>query len=74
MPNDTATEAKVAHVYRYVTQCATVDAFRVTPGEEVKVALYRKARKAVGMGDMILFVGEFSLDEALEFLKLESAR
>jgi len=74
MPKDPATETKVAHLYRYMSQCATVDSFRITTENPPYVYLFRHLPGPNRVERGIVPVGEFSLDDALEFLRLESTR
>jgi hypothetical protein len=69
VPKDPATETKVAHIYRYVTQCATISEFRVTPGDPVMVTFYRDVPGPGGMSRGTVLVTRLSLDGSLEYLK-----
>lgn len=62
-------EGKVGLLYRFVEQCATLDSFRVTPGEVATVHLFRGVPGPGGVGRGIVLVGEFTIDEAIELAK-----
>lgn len=71
MKIDPSREAKIGAVYRLVVLCDTVDSFRVTPGEVTRVSLYRHLPGPNDIDRGETFVGDFSLNEAIEYLKGE---
>jgi len=64
-------EAKIAKLYSFVEANPEIAAFRVEPGEEPLVTLYRRIEAVGNKSCSVVSMGTFPLDDALQFVILE---
>ena len=66
-----STDKKIAILYRLVEASPTIGEFRVIPGPEALVTLYRGVPGVGNKSPSVVSIGTFPLDDALEYASLE---